>query len=231
MDNANAPRSTLTNSDVIGAERKAYNYWFVDGLFNIIGGTGFLLLVTSFELGKKTAVTFLVSACCYFLLLVLILRREQVLEWLKTRITYPRTGYVPSPYKRPPKITELRVDDPYKEVAPDIRRARRNRQLRSIPGMVTLAAAFVLLYGVKGPWICLPAGALYGVALWLINSNGVHPLPDIFAMSLAGLGVSLLRVTDLQRIDMLSAAAGIILLTEGTITLLGYLWRNPAAHR
>ena len=155
----------LENAQVRDAEQRARNYWFVDGLFDILGGISCLLLAASFEIDKeRNSLKLVTAACCGFLFLAIMLRRDQILEWLKLRITYPRTGFVPNPYKHPERSIELRIDDPAPETPPDVRRARRNRNLRALPGMAVIGAAIALLVEVKNPWICLLAAVLTGFA-------------------------------------------------------------------
>lgn len=220
-----------SSSPVLDAERRAWNYWFVDGLFNILSGIGCLLLAASFEIDKRrSTLNFVIATCCYFLFLAIMLRREQVLGWLKSRITYPRTGYVPYPYKPPAALTELRIDDPEPETPLDVRRARWNRALRSLPGIIALGVALALLVVVKTPWVCLVAAALYGFAFGSMTDRGIkYSLTAMLVMSFVGLGMSLLRVGGFHRFDLLTAGAGLVLMTDGMITLIRYLRRNPVA--
>jgi hypothetical protein len=221
----------LKNTRVLDAERRAWSYWFVDGLFNILSGTGFLLLAASFGIDKKrSTLNFVIAACCYFLYLAIILRRERILDWLKSRVTYPRTGYVPYPYKPPSAITELRIDDPEPETPPDVRRARRNRTLRSLTGMLGFGVALALLAIVNTPWICLVASVLFGFALCSMNARGMNlSWIVVLGMPFVGLCMSLLQIVRFQRANALMAGAGIVLLIDGTVTLIRYLRRNPVA--
>lgn len=218
-------------SPVLDAEHRAWNYWFVDGLFNILSGMGCLLVAASFEIDKRrSTLNFVIAACCYFLFLAIMLRREQILDWLKSRLTYPRTGYVPYPYKPSTGLTELRIDDPELETPLDVRRARRNRAVRSLPGIIALGVALTLLVVVNTPWVCLVAAALYGLAFGSMTDRGIkHSLTIMLGMSFVGFVMSLLRVGGFQRFDLLTAGAGLVLMTDGMVTLIRYLHRNPVA--
>lgn len=215
----------LQNAEVLDAELRARNYWFADGLFNILGGIGCLLYAASFEIGKERSVLNLVTAACWCLIM---LRRDQILEWLKGRITYPRTGFVPNPYKRHEGRIELRIDDPAPETPPDVRRARRNRTLRTLPGIAVIGVAMALLVEVKTPWICLVAAVLTGFAFCSMRQLPARQsLIILLGMPFAGLAMSVLRVGVPQRADAFMVGAGAVFLIDGTVTLIRYLFRNP----
>lgn len=222
----------LQNAQVLDAERRARNYWFVDGLFDILGGIGCLLLAASFGIDKgRSSLNLVIAACCYVLsLAVIFFRRDQILEWLKLRVTYPRTGFVPNPYKRPEGLIELRIDDPAPETPPDVRRARRSRNLRTLPGMAVTGAAIALLVEVKNPWICLLAAVLTGFAFCSMRQlPAKESLIILLGMPFAGLTMSVLRVAVPQRADAFMVGAGTVFLIDGTVTLIRYLLRNPVA--
>jgi hypothetical protein len=226
MLSANSPAS------VADTERRAWGYWFIDGLFSIVSGIGCLLLAAAFlEIDKKrSTLNFVIAACCYILCLAIISRRERILEWLKSRVTYPRTGYVPYPYKPPSAITELRIDDPEPETPPDVRRARRSRTLQSLCGALAFGIALALLFVVHSHWICLAAGAVGGFAFPTMSGRGIKPsLIIALGISFVGLVMSLLQISSFHRVDVFTGGAGIVLMFDGTITLIRYLRRNPVA--
>ena len=103
------------------AEKRAWSYWFADGLPNILGGFGCLLLSLAYVLLIRFRHTHSPMIVALAILLVaiawvLLFRLRQTLEWLKARITYPCTGYAASPYftfrqtePLPPDLTMLNL--------------------------------------------------------------------------------------------------------------------------
>lgn len=223
--------SPNSSSEVLDAERRAHDYWFVDGLFNIVAGIGCLLFAASFKIDKeRSSLNVATAACCGFLFLAIMLWRDQILEWLKLHITYPRTGFVPNPYTHPEGLIELRIDNPELETPPDVQQARRNRTLRSLPGMVGVGAAGAILTIVKTPWICLIAAALAGFAFCSMRQfPAKQSLIILLGMPFAGLTMAVLRVAVPQRVDAFMAGLGAVLLIDGAVMLARYLLRNPVA--
>jgi hypothetical protein len=86
-------------SPVLSAEQRSWHYWFDGGLPSLLTGIACLLLAASliFPRHHKSSVF---DAILTFATLngLILLRQRQVLDWLKSKITYPRTGYLAPPY-------------------------------------------------------------------------------------------------------------------------------------
>lgn len=221
---------TSTVSPIAEAERKAWKYWFIDGLFDIVAGASYLLLVASFEIDKaRSTLNFVVASCCYFLCFAIMIRQERILEWIKWRVTYPRTGYVPNPYKRPPELTELRINCESSELTPEVKRSRRKRTLHSIPGVIAIGLAFILIASVNAAWVALVAGILLSFAFWSFRNFQITlSWLVVLGMPFVGLIVSFLPISGFKRVDALMFGAGILFFANGVISLVGYLRRHPA---
>lgn len=95
---------TSLETPVLRASRLAEAYWFEDGLENIYRGLLLLLLSVDFFLaapGPDSSLYGLIypflPLCGIALFGVLILGHRSVLEWINTKTTVPRIGYVAPP--------------------------------------------------------------------------------------------------------------------------------------
>src|SRR5215467_1593752 len=79
------------------ARRRAKNYWEIDGLPRIVSGLFSLLFGVLFLWLSPSPFSLLLFAGMVVLYLFEVQGGQQeIVKWLKTRITYPRTGYVDS---------------------------------------------------------------------------------------------------------------------------------------
>jgi hypothetical protein len=88
-------------SPVLSAEHRAWHYWFDDGLPTLVAGLGFLFAGLAFLYDRSQNSTYISIAVGFVGLLsyvsILIFHR-QIIDWLKSKITYPRTGYAQPPF-------------------------------------------------------------------------------------------------------------------------------------
>jgi len=91
----------MANSPLLlpDAEQRAWRYWFADGLAHIVFGTyllafAFAILYTPHGKTLWLSVAWLAALAVMF---VVPLRYHNIVEWLKTKTTYRRTGYVRVP--------------------------------------------------------------------------------------------------------------------------------------
>jgi ABC-type cobalamin transport system permease subunit len=86
---------------VLEAQQRCWSYWFIDGLPSLVAGPSCLimalfLLAAQLRPTRPLTITFAIAALLLYPLM--LFRMKQVIEWLKVRITYPRTGYTAPPY-------------------------------------------------------------------------------------------------------------------------------------
>jgi hypothetical protein len=125
------------------AERRAWSYWFVDGLPNLVAGLLCLLLASiSFLLSGphpvRSPLVITLAAVALVIFAAVFIRFRQTLEWLKARITYPRTGYTAPPYfaltfdaSPPADLTMLNLSEAANQgILPDASEAEREHQDR-----------------------------------------------------------------------------------------------------
>jgi uncharacterized membrane protein HdeD (DUF308 family) len=218
--------------------RRAAAYWFADGLPEILFGFFFLIPgALVFVLGELHTqiqqhrwiggLGLLVGLLGWALWFV----HRPILNFLKARITYPRTGYVHPP-----------VDFPI--------RGRDNPELKILtPGTSRPADENVSSFTrATIPWMCsgvLFMGFLYttnwglplvmsgiAVGIYFLNRESVRPYSwlAVLPIALAGFIASALNLEPSFRVYAPMLICGIWLLVVGIRTLVGYLRANPKQH-
>ncbi len=236
---------TSTLSPTLQAERRSWHYWFSDGLSSLLTSAGCLLFAFFLLHPQQRPVSPLRTALSLAALLlygVILLRQRQILDWLKTRITYPRTGYVSPPYfaqeaeqsRDIPVIHLLLADLTKQEQALRVETDRRRRFWFILA--FGLAAAFVVLY-VRNPWICSSAGLLFAAAIWFASRHEqqlswiiLGGFPFVFmstAFYLRHFSVGPERIVGGERMGYFLAGSGLLFLVDGAASLIRFLLRNP----
>ena len=227
---------TTANSGVVRAEQRAWNYWFVDGQPSLVSGVACVLVATSLLSAAARprhtvlAVTSIVSLILYVFLLI---RLRNVVEWLKERITYPRTGYVAPPnftedQTLPVHFTTLALRDADERRLKEVERIHQDRKrlMWMIIAMAAVAAAAA--WFIESRWICLVVGCGVGAALWVATrENQRISWIEITAMPLVGFYAFLVPVHRQDRLLTFVAGGGIALIISGTVSLIRYLRQNP----
>ncbi|HSB01801.1 MAG TPA: hypothetical protein VLE49_14215 [Anaerolineales bacterium] len=79
-------------------ERRVKRYWYTDGLWELIGGGMFILLGLYFSLqqyfGDQSPMGVILQSSLILFLIAAIFLGRRLINALKGRLTYPRTGYV-----------------------------------------------------------------------------------------------------------------------------------------
>jgi hypothetical protein len=211
--------------------RRAASYWFVDGLPDILAGTTLLVFGV---LGLWWGIHLSTSATQpdFFLiaggLLLLYWKEREILDFLKSRLTYPRTGYVQPPQDLseaglPNTLTVLALK-PWPPSDENVTRFKT----RTV--MVVFWWCFIFLN--RAPWnrwytpVAMPVLA---AALYLWNRRSEHPYRWWSALILALTGPALIWVDVPTRLQplLMPLLAGGWLMAEGACTLVGYLRKNP----
>jgi hypothetical protein len=166
---------------------------------------------------------------------VLLFRMRQTIEWLKARVTYPRTGYTASPYftddtTLPVELTTLSLSE--REVRNSAEIARRyedrNRRFGFVIGVMAAAVAFV--WFVHTNWICLVAGAILGAATWFATrKNGRTSWIEVAGFPFVGYMMMVVRTGLEERLGAFLLGSGLVLMLSGALLFFQYLRRNPAA--
>jgi hypothetical protein len=223
---------------VLDAEQRSWSYWFVDGLPNLIGGLACCCIACALFLARQLSHRPLVIAAVIISLLlygVILFRMRQTIEWLKARVTYPRTGYTASPYftddtTLPVELTTLALNE--REVRNSAEIARRyedrNRRFGFVVGVLAAALAFV--WFVHSNWICLVAGAILGAATWFATrENGRTSWIEVAGFPFVGYMMMIVRTGLEERLGAFLLGSGLVLMLSGALLFFQYLRRNPAA--
>jgi hypothetical protein len=196
------------------AQKRTRRYWYEDGLSELASGVVICLMALvnlSIALFAPPAWQGRLSAIGLPLIVIggVILSRLLV-ERLKERLTYPRTGYLSYPRPKPSRRflaagiaigVALIVT-----ITNTLLSAAQTERL--IPALTGLISALLIL------WIGMQAGLVrfYGLAVWQ------------FAFGLLGSRLNLPAPYDLV---LFFGALGVGLLISGGVTLLRYLRTNP----
>jgi hypothetical protein len=221
------------------AEQRAWRAWYADGVPTLMTGLTCLIVALSLFFNRDrhlTIVSVVVSLLILLLYFSLILFQRQIIEWLKFRISYPRTGYAVPPGMAQgagasPAMTTLSLDSAKHAPSPDVEklRAEYTRRLYLAGGAAILAVFSLLL--VQNRWVCFAAGAVMAAAIW-IATRGEERLPWLLLLGfpIGGLWMSLFladHVFGADRSAYYLAISGILFLLEGAVTLVVYLRQNP----
>jgi hypothetical protein len=227
-------------SPILDAGQRAWRYWFADGLPTMVAGLcslsfGFSMLYSRQR--AETPLSVAVSLAALGLYGAILLRHREIVEWLKTRVTYPRTGYVRPPfaseYTTPPltllALSTRGTDATRQEQAQRVHSDRKRRMV--------LVLALVLLVGVgmmvvENRWVFSAAGIVIAAALWVARKE--HRLSSIVLLGFPFLGFYMTiflasRVTGADHIAYFLVGGGVLFMLDGAIALVRYIVRNPAA--
>jgi hypothetical protein len=214
-----------TSYAILEAKRRARDYWDIDGLPALLAGASTVLLGVLWSTGKHQSFwDFLFLWCA----VSVWFDSDKILEWLKGRITYPRTGYV-----APPRDDAEGESDPYSMIsitneppmAPEAikkgRASRRAIRLGDFP--LFLFVAWVADIG----WLAASACVAAALMLWHRYEDD-PPWFEIAGAAMAGLVI--LLVDSPRRLGIVLLVFGAAGMVKGAILLIGYLRRYPAQH-
>jgi hypothetical protein len=168
---------------------------------------------------------------------IVLLRHRPIVEWLKTRLTYPRTGYVTSPYSPQDELPQLPDLAALCLQADPVRLAKtgrdqRERRKRMILVLAMLLAAVVGTMFIDRPWVYAAAGVDLALALWVMNGKDFRLSRfAIGGIPLVGLSTAMFPpglVTPAHRLGYFVAAGSLLIVADGSWALGHYLWRHPA---
>jgi len=200
---------------LLDVEQRVKRYWYSDGIAELSGGGMFILLGLYFGIqgyfGENSTVGVILQVSLALLMMGGIFGVRWLVNALKTRLTYPRTGYV-----------EYRVngqDD------------RRRRRVVVIVAMIVAIASIVMVDYIRGfDSMLLVTGILVGVVFIALRgkSSGVTRFYAIGAFAiLLGIGLSALGLTQASGLALFYGLMGLAILISGGLVLRRYLIENP----
>jgi len=226
-------------SPVLSAEKRAWQYWFDDGVPTLVAGIGCLLGALFFAYDRSQNSTLLSVAIGFGAMLLyscILIFQRQMIDWLKSKITYPRTGYTQPPYldeqvSQPLDFMTAVQKAAEGESAAEMVRLREFRKQRVLLTCAAVGAAAIAMMYIQNRWICALAGVVMGLAFW-VWGRGVYRLSWIVIGGFPFMGFMLgmvfgERVHGSDRVTYFLFAAGVLLVLDGGLTLLRYLRANP----
>ncbi len=202
-------------SNLSDVQQRVNRYWYADGLAEIIGGGMFLLLAVYFALqdfiGPDSTLSGILQASLALLMIGGAFASRRLINSLKTRLTYPRTGYV-----------EYRANK--KDIG-------RKRVLVFILAF-TISALTIAFVGIFKSFNSVVAvtGFIVGVILVLLRgkASGLFRFYVLGAVSLLlGLALSASGLSEGYALGLYYGLMGVCFLISGGLTLTHYLHENP----
>jgi hypothetical protein len=192
--------------------RRAYRHYYDDGLVELAVGLLFaaagLVMLAWRRIGDSPALAIFLVLAIPTLTLGGAFLLTRGIRAAKSRITYPRTGYVA-----------------YREGEPAVARRLVNAAL-----LLILITALVLLPEQYNQLQLLVGGLLGVILLYLGYRVGLWRFYPVAALALlAGLGSAAWLSDELVGTGLTFGLAGLGLLVTGRLTLLRYLGRHPRA--
>ncbi len=224
---------------ILDAGRRARHYWFADGIPTVVGGLGCLAVAFAFLYqprsgGALYAISVAAMLAGMGLYFVVIVWGKEIVEWLKTQITYPRTGYVRPPYP-PEDRTTLTVLGLSSHTAAPLPPQDESRVPSDWKRTMVTLTAMLLLGGIlffKNPWFFTAAGVFIAAVVWAERKK-YRSSPILLAgFPLLGLCITIFaasRVTGMGGLFYFVAGGGLLLVLDGSVALIRYIIHNPAA--
>jgi len=203
------------NNNLSDVEQRVKRYWYTDGIGELIGGGMFVLMGIYFALqellGRNSMAGGILQASFALLIIAGVFVSRWLINSLKTRLTYPRTGYV-----------EYQVNE---------RGMRWRRILAVILGFViaALTTVFVRLFQFFDSVVAV-TGLIIAIILVVLQakSSGLARFYVLGAASLMlGFGLSLSGLPEGYSLGLFYGMMGVCSFISGGLTLRHYLKENP----
>lgn len=205
----------MENNEIKEVEQRVKRYWYTDGIAELAGGGMFLLMGLYFGiqgyLGENSLASIILQVSLALLMIGGIFGVRWLVNVLKARLTYPRTGYV-----------QYRVNE---------RDAIRRRWIVAGVGIVVAIASILLVDTLRNlDSMVLVTGLLVG-AIFITLRGKASGLKRFYV--LGGLAIVLgvaLAFSNLPRAYSLGLFYGLLgvgILVSGALVLRLYLEENP----
>ena len=198
------------------AQKRAFQYWYVDGTFEFSFGGLSLLLAAYFYVQNLLAETWFGGLLTVFFILILLggswLARSLVMN-MKERLTFPRTGYIAFRREKSSK------------------RLTRGLLIGLTAAIVSSIMTILLLNRpLSFDWTTAATGLMFGVVIaYLGLRTGLARFFISATVSLAlGIALGFANLPDHLGLTGFYACFGLFLLALGGLSLWQYLRRNPA---
>lgn len=205
----------MDKEDVKQVEKRVRRYWYEDGIAELSSGGLFIILGLYFSAQGFFGETSLVSIILQVSLVLLLAGGIFGLRWLvntlKERLTYPRTGYV-----------EYRVNN---------RNDRKRRMMVVVLALIISMASIVLIDFIRGlDSMVLISGLLVGVIFIALRgkASGLKRFYLLGGFSiLLGIGLAFVGLSQAYSLGLFYGLLGIAIVISGGIVLRSYMNENP----
>ena len=202
-------------SNLSDVEQRVKRYWYTDGIGELIGGGMFILLGIYFALqeflGKNSMMSGLLQASLILVMIGGMAISRRLVTALKTRLTYPRTGYV-----------EYQVNE----------QSTKSRRIWVVLLAFTISAltmVFVRLFQAFNSIVAV-TGVAVGLILVILRAK-VSGLARFYVLGvvsvLLGLALALSRLPHGYSLGLFYGVMGVSFMISGGLTLGRYLDENP----
>lgn len=219
-----------TSNAILEARRRARDYWDIDGFPALMAGAYTVLVGVIWLPSDRPwpGVVFVLWLGAW----IFVAEIKGTLEWLKSRITYPRTGYV-----APPKAGPGAERDPYTIIS-IMKEPEAQKLLAPVEGRASRKAfefsdfpflSFLLLWWLFSfnSWIASLSCLATALRFWWKNKKD-PPWFEIAGALIAGLLSAILTVSDGRRFCIVLIVFGASGMVKGATLLVRYLRRHPA---
>jgi len=200
---------------ILDVEQRVKRYWYSDGIAELSSGGMFILLGLYFGIQGFYGEGSLVSVILQISLVLIMMGGVFGVRWmvnlLKTRLTYPRTGYV-----------EYRKDE---------RDMKQRRYVVATGAMIIAIVSVTLVKYIRGlDSMVLITGVLAAIVFIALRgkSSGVTRFYLMGGYSLLlGIGLSLGGLPEEYNLALFYGLLGVAIIVSGAIVLRHYLKENP----
>jgi hypothetical protein len=208
----------MENNDVKEVERRVKRYWYTDGIAELASGGMFLLLGLYFGVLGFFQEGSLMSVILQVSMILVMVGGAFGVRWLvntlKTRLTYPRTGYV-----------EYRLNE---------KDAKIRRYVVIAVAMIFAMASIVLIDYIRGlESMVLFTGVIVGIIFIALRgkSSGLKRFYFLGGLSiLLGIGLAYSKLPQVYTLSLFYGLLGIFIVFSGALVLRQYLNENPLEH-
>ena len=223
-----------SSSPILDAEQRARRYWYADGLHTLVVGLG--LAIFGFGLlprqPHETPLSVVASFAALGLYMTVRLKHSEIIDWLKARVTYPRTGYVCPPITFQDTTLPLTLglsgqgsNATLSEEGQRIQEERRRRRMFTL-ALVVLGEAGVLF--VDNRWAFTAWGIAITAALWIVRKDYRLSPIVLLGCPLLGLYTTLFVASRGDRSAYSLVGLGVLFALDGAFALTRYIMHNPA---
>jgi hypothetical protein len=196
-------------------EQRVKRYWYTDGIGELLGGGMFLLLGLYFSIqqyfGDQSLVGVIMQSSFAVILMGGVIVGQRMINLLKARLTYPRTGYVE--YHSPEKnVTRQRVFSAAIAMTVAILSIALTRRIDVIDSMVAVTGVLVAI-------------------ILLVKQGWSAKVPRFYILSvislILGIALSVSGLPSGYNLGAFYGLMGTAFTISGGLTLGRYLQENP----